>query len=199
MTASADLLRNSTHLKTEVDVNKLGRSKAEVCFLGRSNAGKSSLINALCNKKNMAHVSQIPGKTRTINVYQAVPGRWLVDLPGYGFAVGGSKAVEGLGSIIESYLKDRETLQMIYVVVDAVSGPSKLDLMMSDWLKHHGFMFSIVVNKIDKIAVPKLETRKKEILQTLGADERPVFWVSTTKKLGILDLQQSVAGYLKNK
>ena len=80
-------LQNTKHFKTEVDVHKLGNSGAEVSFLGRSNVGKSSLINALCQKKNMAHSSQTPGKTRTINVYEVVPGRWIVDLPGYGFAV----------------------------------------------------------------------------------------------------------------
>lgn len=197
MTTSVNFLRNAAHLKTEVDVKKLGRSGAEVCFIGRSNVGKSSLINALCSRKNMAHASQVPGKTRTINVYEAVPGRWLVDLPGYGFAVGGSKAKEELGRIIESYLNDRENLQMVYLIIDAVAGFTKLDLMMNDWLKHYDFSFSVVVNKIDKIAVPKLDSRKKEILEGVDLNDRPVFWVSTTKKLGILDLQDNVANHLR--
>lgn len=196
MTTSIDLLKNASHIKTEVNTGNLGRSEAEVCFLGRSNVGKSSLINLLCSKKDMAHASQVPGKTRTINIYEAAPRRWLVDLPGYGFAVGGNKAKDKLGSVIENYLKERTTLQMVYVLVDAFVGPTKLDLMMVNWLNHYGFPFSIVVNKIDKIAVPKLECQKEEILEALGLSDRPVFWVSTAKKLGALDLQDSVVSHL---
>lgn len=196
MTDVVKLLRNAAHLKTDSDVRKFGRSAAEVCFLGRSNVGKSSLINAICARKNMAHASRLPGKTRTINAYEVVAGHWLVDLPGYGFAVGGGKAKEELGGIIESYLKDRQTLQMVYVIVDAAVGPTKLDRMMTDWLHHYGFPFCIVVNKFDKIGVPRRDVRKKEIVQALGLADRPVFWVSTTKKLGLVDLQNNVALHL---
>ena len=197
MKDSVDLLKNTSHLKTEANVRALGRSGREVCFLGRSNVGKSSLINALCSKRDMARASQVPGKTRTINVYETVPGCWLVDLPGYGFAVGGAKAQQKLGGIIESYLKDRRSLQMVYVAVDAVAGPTKLDLTMIHWLNHYGFPVCIVVNKIDKIAAPKLESRKTEIGQALGLGDRPIFWVSATKKSGLLDLQNSVVDHLQ--
>ncbi len=191
-----NFLHNTKYFKTEVEVQRIERSKAEVCFLGRSNVGKSTLINTLCQKKNMAQVSQMPGKTRTINIYEVSAGRWLVDLPGYGFAVGGPKAQDELGGIVESYLKDRQSLQMIYVVVDAVAGPTNLDRMMIDWLQHSGFVYSFVVHKIDKIAVPKLETRKDEILKALGVGDREVFWVSSFKKIGVLDLQRHVAMHL---
>ena len=82
------MLRETKHLMTETDTLQLTESDAEVTFVGRSNVGKSTLINALCQKKNMARVSQVPGKTRTINVYEVKPYRWIVDLPGYGYAVG---------------------------------------------------------------------------------------------------------------
>ena len=88
MNTTQKILRGTKYLKTEVDALKLGESEAEVSFVGRSNVGKSTLINALCQKKKMAHVSQVPGKTRTINVYEVKRGRWIVDLPGYGYAVG---------------------------------------------------------------------------------------------------------------
>lgn len=196
MSTASNFLSNAKHLKSDVDVHKLGPSGAEVCFLGRSNVGKSSLINALCNKKSMAHSSQVPGKTRTMNVYEVTPGRWVVDLPGYGFAVGGPEARDELGAVIESYLKDREALEMVYVLVDAVAGPTKSDSTMIDWLKYQNFPFSIVVHKIDKIASPKLEARKQEILKALFIEDREIFWVSSTKGLGIPQLQQSVAGHL---
>ncbi|MBL8013974.1 MAG: ribosome biogenesis GTP-binding protein YsxC [Candidatus Omnitrophica bacterium] len=196
MAISVDSLRNAIHLKAEINASKLGVSEAEVCFLGRSNVGKSSVINLLCSKRDMARASQIPGKTRTINVYEAVPGRWLIDLPGYGFAMGGRKAKDQLGGIIEGYLKDRTTLAMVYVLVDAFVGPTTLDRKMIDWLAYYDFPFSIVVNKIDKIAQPKLDARKNEIVQALKVGERAIFWVSTTKKLGVLDLQHSVVEHL---
>ena len=82
------ILHQATYLLTEADPNRLTRAVAEVAFVGRSNVGKSSLLNALCGQKGLARVSQTPGRTRTINVFAVKPERWLVDLPGYGFAVG---------------------------------------------------------------------------------------------------------------
>ncbi len=196
MNTSIKKLQNTKHFKTEVDVHKLGNSGAEVSFLGRSNVGKSSLINALCQKKNMAHTSQIPGKTRTINIYEVIPGRWIVDLPGYGFAVGLKDEKDALGKIIEAYLNGRENLEMVFVIVDAVAGPTKLDMQMIDWLKHYDFFFTIVVSKIDKIGPSKLDARKKEIAEELSIDEREVFWVSSKKNIGITDLQNVVSQLL---
>lgn len=190
-------LHNTKHFKTETDVMKLGLSGAEVTFLGRSNVGKSSLINALCRKRNMAHSSQIPGKTRTINVYEVIPGRWMVDLPGYGFAVGGTAAREELGSVIESYLKDREKLAMVYLVMDAVAGPTKLDMTMLTWLKHHAYPVTFVVHKIDKISPSKLEVRKKEIAGMLECDRQLIYWVSSSKTIGIDQLQKSIIEHLR--
>lgn len=185
-------LKQTRLLKTEPDVFKLGPSSKEICFLGRSNVGKSSLINAICQRKNLAHVSQMPGKTRTINVYEVYSARWLVDLPGYGFAVGGEKAKDELGLIIESYLKDRQSLQMIYLVLDAIAAPTKLDQMMINWLKHYQYPFTYIVNKIDKIAFPKLEERKQEIIKSLNAESATIIWLSTSKKIGLSDLSQHI-------
>jgi len=192
MTQAAKTLRETKHFKTEVDPHKLGTSKAEVSFLGRSNVGKSSLINALCQKKNMAHASQVPGKTRTINVYEVSAGRWIVDLPGYGFAVGLKDQKDALGKVIESYLNGRENIRMVFVVMDAVAGPTKLDLMMIEWLKHKSFEFSIIVGKIDKIALPKLEARKREIAAVLAMDVAGISWVSAKKDVGLQQLREKV-------
>ena len=196
MNTITKILQNTKHLKTEVDVQKLGHSGAEVVFVGRSNVGKSSLINAICQKKNMAHASQVPGKTRTINVYEVIPGRWIVDLPGYGFAVGLKDEKDALGKIIEGYLNSREKLCMVFVIVDAVAGPTKLDMKMITWLKYYSFPFSIVVSKMDKIILPKLEERKKEIAGELAMDVSAIFWVSSSKKIGLTDLQNKVGELL---
>jgi GTP-binding protein len=196
VSAIAKVLSQTKHFKTEVDPQNLWGSQAEVAFVGRSNVGKSSLINAICHKKNMARSSQVPGKTRTINVYEVKPGRWIVDLPGYGFAVGLKNEKDGLGKIIEAYLNNRETLQMVFVIVDAVAGPTKLDMSMMNWLQHHSFPFSIVVSKIDKIASPKLESRKAEIAGQLTLNVADIIWVSSNKNIGISDLQNAIGPLL---
>ncbi len=189
-------LRETKYLKTETDARKLGESEAEVSFIGRSNVGKSTLINTLCQKKKMAHVSQVPGKTRTINVYEVRRGRWIVDLPGYGYAIGSKREKEQLGPIIEGYLKSRERLRMIFVIVDAVAGPTKLDIIMIDWLKHYSLPFSMIVNKIDKIGSLRLDQRKKDIAAELVVDICDISWLSSKKNIGITDLQKIVTKML---
>ena len=196
MNSIVKILRETKHFKTEVDPQKIGESRAEVCFVGRSNVGKSSLINAICQKKNMAHASQVPGKTRTINVYEVTCGHWIVDLPGYGFAVRLKDEKDALGKIIEAYFNSREKLCMAFVIVDAVAGPTTLDIKMIEWLKHYSVPFIIVVSKVDKIAAPKLEERKKEVAVALAVNAGDVFWVSSRKNLGITDLQNSVGKLL---
>ena len=191
------MLRETKHLKTEVDTRKLTESDAEVTFLGRSNVGKSSLINALCQKKNMAHVSQVPGKTRTINVYEVKPYRWIVDLPGYGYAVGSKSGPAEFGPMIEDYLTGRKKLGMVFVILDAVAGPTHLDILMINWLKAKAYPFRIIVNKIDKIGPSKLDVRKQEIAGQLAADPADVFWISSKKKMQIEPLQKLVAQLLK--
>ena len=196
MNTISKMLRDTKYLKTEADALKLGESRAEVSFVGRSNVGKSTLINTLCQKKKMAHISQVPGKTRTINVYEVTHGRWIVDLPGYGYAVGSRCEKEQLGPMIEGYLSSREKLCMIFVVVDAVAGPTKLDIIMIGWLKHYFLPFSIIVNKIDKIRPSKLDERKKDIAVKLVVDTCDISWVSSKNNIGIADLQKIVAKLL---
>ena len=181
---------------TGIDALKLDESDAEVAFVGRSNAGKSTLINALCQKKNMAFVSQLPGKTRTINVYEVKPYRWIVDLPGYGFAVGTPSEKAVLGPMIEGYLKSRNNLRMVFVILDAVAGPTKLDILMINWLIHHAYPFNLIVNKIDKVGPSKLAVRQKEIAAQLDIDVADIFWVSSKKKIAIESLQKMIVELL---
>jgi len=182
---------------TETDVLKLTEADAEVTFVGRSNVGKSSLINALCQKKDMARVSQVPGKTRTINVYEVKPYRWIVDLPGYGYAVGSKAGKAEFGPMIEDYLTKRNNLCMVFVILDAVAGPTVLDISMISWLKSKDYPYNIIVNKIDKVGPSKLDVRKKEITSQLALDTADIFWVSTKKKVQIEPLQKLIAKLLK--
>lgn len=181
---------------SETDTRKLPESNVEVAFVGRSNAGKSTLINALCDKKNMARVSQVPGKTRTINVYEVKRHRFIVDLPGYGYAVGSKVGHADFGPMIEEYLKNRKNLCMVFVICDAVAGPTKLDLSMINWLIHEDCPFHIVVNKIDKVGPSKMDVRKKEIISQLGLDAAGIFWVSSKNKTQIEPLQELIVKLL---
>ena len=181
---------------TATDPLDLGESDAEVSFVGRSNAGKSTLINALCQKTDLARVSQVPGKTRTINVYEVKPYRWIVDLPGYGYAVGSKSDKAQLGPMIEGYLGSRSDLCMVFIILDVVAGPTKLDILMINWLIHGEYPFRIIVNKVDKIGPSKLEARKKEIAAQLAIDTPDIFWVSSQKNIGIENLQKMVVQLL---
>ncbi len=197
MSAFHKILRETKHYKTEVDPLLLGESDVEVSFVGRSNVGKSSLINALCQKKNMARASQVPGKTRTINVYEVVRRRWIVDLPGYGYAVGLKTEKDKLGKIIEDYLHARKNLAMVFVIVDAVAGPTQLDHLMLNWLQHYNLPFSIVVGKIDKIKIPKLDERKRQVAEELSLNVNDLLWVSSEKNIGIAGFQKVIAQLLQ--
>ncbi len=191
------MLRITKHLQTETDALKIEQSDGEVAFVGRSNAGKSTLINALCQRKELAYVSQVPGKTRTINVYEVRLYRWMIDLPGYGFAVGQKSEKAQLGQIIEGYLTSRKNLRMVFIVLDSVAGPTKLDILMMNWLKHYALPFRIIVNKIDKFGPAKLASRKKDIAGELDLNAADIFWISSKKSTEMEPLRQMIAKLLK--
>jgi GTP-binding protein len=130
--------------------------QAEVVFLGRSNVGKSSLINKLCNRRNLARVSQAPGKTREINYYLLNKKFYFVDLPGYGYAKVPEQMRASWGKLIEYYLQKRKQIRLAIQVVDARHGLTELDKMMVDWLEYYEIPYLVVLTKADKIARSKL-------------------------------------------
>jgi GTP-binding protein len=186
------MLKDPKYLLTVVDPLLLIPCKAEVAFLGRSNVGKSSLINSVCQRRSLARSSQTPGKTRAINVYEVGKDRWIVDLPGYGFAIDPKKDKHKFGPMIEGYLKGRSSLKLLFLIIDAVAGPTKLDILMYEWLKHYAIPFEIVVNKIDKIRSGEQETRKQEISEKLGLGIADISFVSSRKGAGISSLRKKV-------
>jgi GTP-binding protein len=128
----------------------------EVAFLGRSNVGKSSLINKLCSRKTLARSSSQPGKTRELNYYMVNKRIYFVDLPGYGYARLPEQIRSSWGKLIEQYLKGRDQLAMVIQLVDARHEPTELDLMMVGWLDYYNIPFLVALTKADKLPSSKM-------------------------------------------
>jgi len=159
----------------------------EYAFIGRSNVGKSSLINMLCNKKGLAMTSSKPGKTLLINHF-LINNNWhLVDLPGYGYATTGKVMRGKLQEIIENYILYREQLTNLFVLVDSRHEPQKIDLEFMEWLGENGVPFSIVFTKLDKMSNSRVKENTKaylDKLQETWEEIPPVFYTSSEKRLG---------------
>ncbi|MCK9163592.1 MAG: ribosome biogenesis GTP-binding protein YihA/YsxC [Bacteroidales bacterium] len=156
-------------------------TKAEIAFIGRSNVGKSSLINMLTNKKNLAKTSSAPGKTQLINHFE-INGQWyLVDLPGYGYAITSKKNRALWGKMITNYITRRESLISIFVLIDSRISPQKIDLEFLNFLGENQIPFSIVFTKIDK-QTPRITKKNiEEFIQALQKDwvELPQYFTSS--------------------
>ncbi len=161
--------------------------KPEYAFIGRSNVGKSSLINMLTNKKGLAMTSATPGKTMLINHFLINDEWYLVDLPGYGYARRGKENREQLRVLIESYILNRELLTSLFVLIDCRHEPQKIDLEFMEWLGENGVPFSIVFTKVDKLGSGRLsmniEAYKEKLFET-WEELPPLFVTSSEKKQG---------------
>ncbi|MDR2611160.1 MAG: ribosome biogenesis GTP-binding protein YihA/YsxC [Clostridiales Family XIII bacterium] len=159
----------------------------EIAFAGRSNVGKSSLLNLLTGRKKLARVSGTPGKTRTINFYSINDDAFrIVDLPGYGYAKVSKSISADWGGMIEKYLKSRHTLKKVVLLVDIRHAPSTQDVQMYEWLKHYGYAGLIVATKADKVSRNETQKNIAAIRRTLGAGEGDsIIPVSTLKKTGV--------------
>lgn len=155
----------------------------EIAIAGRSNVGKSSLINSLVNRKKLARTSQKPGKTRTVNFYNVDDKLRLVDLPGYGYAVVSKSEKDDWGQIIDTYLHSRENLREVVLLVDIRHEPTENDLMMYNWILEMGFSGYVIANKLDKIGKSRLQQHIKVIANKLGiADRKKIIYYSSETK-----------------
>lgn len=177
-------------------VRDLPESPAEVAFVGRSNVGKSSLINALANQRQLARVSNTPGRTQLINVFSVSKGGTLVDLPGYGYAAVPGRVKQGWQKMIEGYLLERESLVMVFVLVDGEIGPTKLDVQMLGWLRENEVPHTVVATKGDKVKSSKRQTRKRELAEGCDLEPGDVVWVSTHNGANIDVLRSLVLSHL---
>ena len=167
----------------------------EIAFAGKSNVGKSSLINSLLNRKNLARTSSQPGKTQTINFYKVNSEFYFVDLPGYGYAAVSQEIKAKWGKMIERYLKKSNQLKMIFLLIDIRHDPSANDKQMFDWIVSNGFTPVIIATKLDKIKRSEQAKKLKAVRTGLGAEKCTVIPFSAVSKQGredILNLIESV-------
>lgn len=143
----------------------------EFAFAGRSNVGKSSMINKLLNRKSLARVSGTPGKTITINFYNIDDTIYLVDLPGYGYAQRSKSETEKWGKMMEDYLANREPLVQTILLVDSRHKPTKDDITMANWIRHYHTNFIVVATKMDKLKKREIEPNLQRIWETLEMGE----------------------------
>lgn len=145
---------------------------AEIAFAGKSNVGKSSLINALMNRKSLARTSAQPGKTQTINFYNINSKMYLVDLPGYGYAKVSQEEKEKWGKLIERYLHSSKMLKAVFLLIDIRHEPSQNDKMMYDWIVSQGYEPIIIATKLDKLKRSQIPKHIKMVRQGLGLASR---------------------------
>lgn len=157
----------------------------EIAFLGKSNVGKSSLINTLMQRKSLARTSQAPGKTQTINYYKVNDSLYFVDLPGYGYAKVSQELRQKWGKMIERYITSSPTLKLICLLVDIRHEPTENDRLMYDWIKYHGYKVLLILTKADKLKRSVLNKHIKMIEKALKVvDEDMIVAFSSETKQG---------------
>ena len=165
----------------------------EIAFAGRSNVGKSSLLNLLTGRKKLAYVSGSPGKTRTINFYRINDTFRIVDLPGYGYAKVSKSMSESWGKMMEDYLQNRPNLLSVVQLVDIRHEPSKQDVIMHEYLEHFELAHMVIATKADKVSRNQINRQVNMIRRSLGLkDEVRVLPVSALKKTGHEDILDEI-------
>ncbi len=179
-------IKNTLFIKSIVNLtDKPALRRPEFAFVGRSNVGKSSLINCLVNRKNIARVSKNPGKTDTINFFEIDESFYLVDLPGYGFARRSRDTKKDWQRMIEAYLLGSKDLRTVFVLVDSKVGAKESDGQLVEWLRFHKLPFKIIATKSDKISRSRQRQCAQEILRSLKLpEENPLIFFSAKNKQG---------------
>lgn len=173
--------------------------KTEICFAGRSNVGKSSLINAMTGRKDLARTSNTPGRTQQLNYFDLDGACNIVDLPGYGFAQAPKDIVETWQNLIKQYLRGRVTLRRVFVLIDSRHGFMKADLEMMKVLDESAVTYQVVLTKADKLKKGQLEKRIKEVVNALvkhPAALPKIFATSSEKNTGLGELRAEISSLL---
>jgi GTP-binding protein len=179
------IIKTAEFIISNTQIDKMpAPSKPEYAFIGRSNVGKSSLINMLCRQKGLAKTSQNPGKTQVINHFIINNTWYLVDLPGYGYAKVSQTTRKSWEGMIKTYLEERENLQCVMVLIDSRLEPQKVDLAFIDWLGGKGIPFCIIFTKADKQSKSKTASNVEMFNNTLlkNWEELPSFFVTSAEE-----------------
>lgn len=173
-------------------------SYMEIAFAGKSNVGKSSLINGLMNRKALARTSSQPGKTQTINYYNVNHQMYFVDLPGYGYAKANEKVKAQWGKLIEDYLHQSKMIRAVFLLIDIRHAPSENDCIMYDWILERGYKPIIIATKLDKIKRSQVSKQIKLICDTLQVEEDTiVIPYSSLSKQGREEIYELIDGMLE--
>lgn len=193
------MIIKSTALETVCGITSVlpVNDKPELAFAGKSNVGKSSLINGLMNRKALARTSGQPGKTQTINFYNINDEFYFVDLPGYGYAKVSEATREKWGKMIEKYLRTSKQLKAVFLLLDIRHEPSANDRNMFEWIRYQGFLPVIIATKLDKINRSQRDKQLKLIREGLGVgQETKIFPYSSLTKQGREEIWEYIEGYL---
>ena len=170
-----------------------------MAFAGKSNVGKSSLINTLMNRKNLARTSAQPGKTQTINFYHINDEFYLVDLPGYGYAKASAEIKAKWGKMIERYLYTSKNLRAVFLLIDIRHEPGSNDCIMYDWIKSRGYEPIVIATKADKIKRSQIQKQTALVKNTLGMPkDSEVFLFSSQTKQGADRIWEKIEGLMQN-
>ena len=169
-------------------------NKPEFLLCGRSNVGKSSFINTIIERKDLARVSSNPGKTQTLNFYHVNESFYLVDVPGYGYAAVSEERRQKFGKMIEEYLENIENLERVYLLIDFRIKPTQDDLLMYNFLKYHNLPVTIIATKVDKISKNDREKQINAIKEELDIKDGDNFVLFSSKtKLGKTEIQDEIS------
>ena len=174
-------------------------NQAEFLLVGRSNVGKSSFINTLVGRKNLARTSAVPGKTQTLNFYHVNEEFYLVDVPGYGYAAVNKERQKKFGMMIEEYLQNRPNLKRVFMLIDFRHKPTEDDVIMYNFLKYYNIPVTLVATKVDKVGTTKKDKNFKIIRDTIDlvmGDDIVLF--SSVSKMGKDLILHSIDGYLNS-
>jgi len=168
----------------------------QVAIVGRSNVGKSSLINLLTNNSKMAKTSSMPGRTRLVNYFNVNNEMYLVDLPGYGFAKASKNLTSAWDNVMNDYFTDNEKLKLVLVLIDSRILPTELDMQMMDYLAEHEIPALIVMTKTDKLNRSEINLNKDKISKMLRYNKDLIIPTSTLKRVGVEEIASKIDNYL---